>query len=387
MSIHDLGRSVAKALARLYRLVSGPLVVLLPVPLAYGIACLRSNRRSEQSKFLNKGFMNRLELALYHLIIVPLVAFLPAPLAYGIACLRGGWRYRWDRRSREEVIRCLEVVLGDQLSPRERARVARDSFRIRSCQPVDVMRLIGKGRLLAKLVEIRGLEHIEAALAAGKGAIIASAHFGSSASPAFSLLGAYGFPITVIGRRPSQFAFLLKRSAMERFFYRQLIEKPVVRHLHRPTIEPRVGRLDMAVRAASILRKNELIAICLDPANARVEDRARAVQVNFLNGKALLLPGAITIAQLTGAPVLMSFMRRSPDWRHQVLEISPPMPLDGDTVTAFERCLAEVEAAIRQNPAHWHGWNYFDLFWLGLLPEEATNILSGSELASRQDVK
>lgn len=386
MSIPNHGRSVTKILAHLYHLVIMPFVVLLATPSASHLTSVRSNRRSEQSRFLNKGLMNRLELGIYHLVIVPLVAFLPASLAYGVARLRGDWRYLLDRRSREEVMRCLEVVLGDQLSPRERACVARDYFRLRSCQPVDVMRLSGKGRSLAKLVEIHGLEHIEAALAAGKGAILASAHFGSSASPAFSLLAARGLPITVIGRRPSQFAFLHKRSALERFFYRQLIQKPMVRHLRRPTIQPRVGKLDSAVQAASILRQNELIAICLDPAVARTEDRARAVQVNFLNGKALLLPGAITIAQLMGTPVLMSFMRRSPDWRHQVLEISPPVSLAGDTVTAFERCLAKVEEAIRQNPAHWHGWNFFDLFWLGLLTDEAANIPSDSELASRQDI-
>src|SRR5579864_3993754 len=192
--------------------------------LASRLALLRGNRRSEQSQFLNKGFLNRLELGLYHLVIVPLVAFLPARLAYGVACLRGDWRYRWDRARRREVTRSLEVVLGDRLSPEERARVARDFFRMRSCQPVDVMRLAGKGRSLARLVEIRGLEHIEAAMAAGKGAIIVSGHFGSF-GPAFSLLGAHGFPITAIGRYPSKSRPLLKRSAIERFFFRQLIQK------------------------------------------------------------------------------------------------------------------------------------------------------------------
>jgi lauroyl/myristoyl acyltransferase len=29
----------------------------------------------------------------------------------------------------------------------------------------------------------------------------------------------------------------------------------------------------------------------------------------------------VTLARLTGAPVLMAFARRSPDYRHQVLEI------------------------------------------------------------------
>lgn len=370
MSIRHMLRLVAKVLASLHLLVIIPVVALLPASLASRLAHLRSNRRSEQSKFQNKGFLNRLELALYHVVIVPSLAFLPAPLAYRIACLRGDWRYRWDRRSREEVMRSLEVVLGDQLNPGERARVARDFFRMRSCQPIDVMRLFGRGHALMRLVEIRGLEHIEAAMAAGKGAIIVSAHFGSF-GPAFSLLGAHGFPITAIGRYPSKSRPILKRSALERFFFRQLIQKLVERHRRRPTIEPMAGRLDMAVQAATILRQNELIAVCIDSAIAREEERARAVQVNFLNGKALLLPGAITIAQLTGTPVLMAFMRRSPDWRHQVLEISPPISLEGGTMTAFERCLSVAEAAIRQHPAHWHSWNFFSLFWLGLLSEEA----------------
>ena len=106
------------------------------------------------------GFL-RAELVVYHLIIVPLVAFLPAPLAYGVAVLRGDFRYRLDKSSREEIIYVLKRVLGDQLSPEERCRVARDFFRVRSCETVDVMRLIGNGRALARLVEIHGLDRIE----------------------------------------------------------------------------------------------------------------------------------------------------------------------------------------------------------------------------------
>jgi len=100
--------------------------------------------------------------------------------------------------------------------------------------------------------------------------------------------------------------------------------------------------------------------------------------VDFLNGKASLLPGAIKIAQLTGARVLMMFMRRSADWRHQVLEISPPMSMEGDTVTVFRRCFAMVEAAIRRNPAHWRRWTNADLIvgerawcrWSHMMPHD-----------------
>ena len=92
--------------------------------------------------------------------------------------------------------------------------------------------------------------------------------------------------------------------------------------------------------------------------------------MDFLNGQARLIPGVTTIAQLTGTPVLMMFLRRSANWRHQVLEISPPMSMDGDTLTAFKRCLTVVETAIRQYPAHWHYWGKFALIDLGLLSEK-----------------
>ena len=190
---------------------------------------------------------------------------------------------------------CLEGVLGDQLSPQVRAHITRDFFRLRSCEPVDVTHLAGKGRALARLMEIRGLEHIEAALVAGKGAILAGAHFGSFDS-CFSLIDAQGFPITVIGRWLYRFG-----QPIERFFFQLLIQKPVEHHLHRPNIQPR-WQFDTAFQAAAILRKNELIGICLD-APVLSADRRRAVSMDLLNKQALLLPGAITIAQLMGALV------------------------------------------------------------------------------------
>jgi KDO2-lipid IV(A) lauroyltransferase len=275
-------------------------------------------------------------------------------------------RYGWDKPEREEVMKCLYGVLGDQLSPTERASITRDFFRLRSCEAVDVTRLAGKGQALARQVEIRGLEYIEAALAGGKGAILCTAHFGSFES-SFSLLGARGLPITVLGRWVESNS---NQSPIELFLSQLIYRGFLERHRHRPNIEPREGRFEVAVQTAKILRQNELIGTFIDPP-ALGADHARAIPMDFLNGKILLLPGATTIAQLIGAPVLMMFMRRSSDWQHQVLEISPPVPLNGDAVTAFRRCLAMVESAIRQNPAHWVFWEPKGLVELGLLPEEA----------------
>jgi lauroyl/myristoyl acyltransferase len=92
--------------------------------------------------------------------------------------------------------------------------------------------------------------------------------------------------------------------------------------------------------------------------------------VDFLNGKASFLPGAITLAKLTGAPVLIMLLHRSPDWRHQVLEISLPVSVDGDTQVALRRCLAVIEEAIRRNPAHWIYWRVPYLIRYGLISKE-----------------
>jgi len=312
-----------------------------------------------------------------------MAAFLPAPLAYSLACLRGDWRYKRDSVGRETIMRNLARVLGEQLSPTERACVTRDYFRLRSCETVDVMRLAGKGRALARLVEIRGREHLEAALTQGQGAILSEAHFGSYDASS-SLIGISGFPITVIGRSTSIFDPTLPPSV--RLFRQRIWERREARHWRRPIIQPHPGQWKTAVQMATILRANEVIAMTIDPPPLTA-DRPRAVPMRFLGRRAMLLSGSVTLAQLTGAPLLTLFLRRSADWRHQVLEISPPIPMDGDVVTAFGRCVAAVEAAILRDPAHWIYWSRSDdLVDLGLLPatdEVATAApLTGVQVAS-----
>ena len=120
----------------------------------------------------------------------------------------------------------------------------------------------------------------------------------------------------------------------------------MLRYRQRPNIEPWPGRPQVAALAAAALRANEVVTISID-APPLASDRDRAVDVSFLGRRVRLLPGVVTLAQLTGAPVLMAFFYRKADYRHQVWEISAPVPLEGETATAFGRCAAEVSAAIR----------------------------------------
>ena len=311
-----------------------------------------------------RKLLRKVEFAAYWAAVAPFLARLPAALGYRMACWRGDWLFRCQAGKRTEVARNLRLVLGNELSAEAAQQVTREWFRLLSCEAVDVKRLRHGARPLRRLVEIRGREHLEAALAAGKGAILCTGHFGSHNSGT-SVLHASGYPVTTIGRW--WYNYKVGLSSAERRFWDHYF-RPMRRHRQRANIEPWPGRPQVATLAAAALRANEVVTIAID-APPLDSDRARAVEVPFLGHRAGLLPGAVVLAQLTGAPLLMGFVYRAADYRHQVWEISAPVPVEGETTTAFRRCAAEVSAAIRRSPAHWEYWaNTGHLAGLGLIP-------------------
>ena len=308
------------------------------------------------------------ESVAFWLAVAPLLALLPARLSYRAACWRADWTFRYWPEKRGEVLTNLQQVLGAGLSQPEAERLTRDVFRVRTCEVIDLMRLRGRARSLRKLVEIRGREHLEAALTGGKGAILCTAHFGSYMG-AFSLLHADGFPVTTIGRW--WWNYPPDESSAVRRMWDFVYARRVLRHRQRPNIEPWPGRVQVALQAASVLRGNEVVTICSE-APPLAEELNRTIEVPFLGKEARFLPGVVTLAKLTGAPVLMISVHRTADFRHQVLEISPPVPMDGETAVAFERCAAAMGATIRAHPAEWDLWfEADDLTRLGLLREPA----------------
>jgi lauroyl/myristoyl acyltransferase len=323
------------------------------------------------------------EGAAYWAVVAPVLARLPAALGYRLARRRGDWLFRCHTAERSELARNLRQVLGRELSPAAVRYVSREWFRLNSCEAVDVSRLRHSARPLRRLVDIRGIEHLQSALAAGNGVIVCSAHFGSFDS-AFSMLGACGFPVTTVGRWQHNYTARLSRA--ERLFWDLVYAKPLRRHRKRPNIEPWTGRFDVAARAATVLRANEVLTIAIDAPPLDC-DETRAVEVPFLGRQARLLPGIVTLARLTGAPVLTAFMYRSADYRHQVLEISEPVPAAGDTPAAFARCAAEVAAAITKKPAHWRYWpSSADLAQLGLILPERDRPAAAGPVAAVSEI-
>ena len=314
------------------------------------------------------GALRQVEAIAYWLVTAPLLALLPAALGYRGACLRGDWTFRSDPDKRAEIMSNLRLVLGDELSEEEAERMAREVFRQRNCWVIDAMRMRGKkGRGLAKLVEIRGREHLDASLADGKGALLCSAHQGAFHS-SFSLIQASGYPVTSIGRWWWLYP-IGATSAVEQRMWEFVYGNRVDRYRTRPNIPPWSGRWQVAVQAANVLRANEVVTVCCDPPPL-ADERPRSVEVPFLGGQCRFVPGVVALAKATGAPVHMISIRRLPDYRHQVLEISPPVPMDGTVTEAFARCAAGADAIIRAAPAEWDIWyNLEDLTRMGLVTD------------------
>ena len=313
---------------------------------------------SRLSRLLHKA-----ECVAYWAAVAPVLGRLPPTLGYGLACRRGDWLHERESVKRLELARNLHGVLGAELDVATAQQLTREWFRFASCEAIDVAGLRGGAWPLRRLVDIRGREFLEAALADGKGAILCTAHFGSYHS-GFSVLHASGFPVTTLGRWQHNYTTGL--SGIERRFWDLVYARHVRRLRRRPNIEPWPGRLDVAALAAEALRANEVLTISIDAPPFSC-DRPRTVPVPVLGREVRLLPGIVTLARLTGAPVLPAFLYRSADYRHQVLEISAPLAMSGDIATAFCRCVAEVSAAILRSPAQWRYWaSSADLANLGM---------------------
>ena len=316
-----------------------------------------------------RPLLDRLEILVFWLVVAPLAALLPARLAYWVACRRGDWVLRRQPERSAVIKRNLLQVFGETLSRAEARRLAREFSRAESCEAIDIMRLRNRTRPLGKLIEFRGREHLEAAMAAGKGAILCTAHFGSYES-AFCLIHASGIPVTDIGRW--WWNYDPSASPAVRRLWDFAHARRLLRYRAGPNIEPWAGRVMSGVQAVRTLRRNEVVTSCADAAPLE-GDESRVVKVPFLGGEGKFLPGVIPLARSSGAPVLMVSVHRSADYRHQVVEISPPLSLEGEPQEAFARCAAAMEAAIRTNPAQWNNWDEADaLSNLGLIPRASS---------------
>lgn len=269
-----------------------------------------------------------------------MIRVIPGRCLYAFARNIASLAFIFAVKQRRIALESLSIAFGREKSKAEIEGIAKDCFIYMAKSAVELMYLMDKPLLLKERVEITGRENLDKALAAGKGVILISAHFGN-----FPLLlgrlAQDGYKVGGI-MRPMRDArvekiFLEKR---DRFGVKTIYSQP---------------RNECVNNTISALRNNELVFIPVDQ-----NFGTGGVFVNFFGMKAATATGPVVLAQRTGASLVPCFIIRQPGDRHKVI-FDPELGLrEGkdpqDTILVNIQAITDIiESYIRKYPAEW-GW-------------------------------
>jgi lauroyl/myristoyl acyltransferase len=265
-------------------------------------------------------------------------SYLPLETGYAVARALGRARFRLLRgslRVNQQVVRTLDAT------PDEVEVWARRASELRASSELETFLLRRAGsRTLRRMVRIEGLEHLEAALAGGKGAILYSGHIRST-GVFYAALGRLGHPPSMVGYPPGRWFLPEDR----RFLQRRA--EVLVDRFHCRYIYMR-SEFGVAVKAANVLRENGIVVMLLDK-----PQRNTAVEVNWFGERTHFSGGPAFVARETRAPLLDFYVYRGDEWLPQVAELGPPHSVSGDLDEAVQECASRLEAQVRRHPAQW----------------------------------
>lgn len=302
--------------------------------------------------------------ALGYRALLFVLALLPYRLSLRAARAVGAIRFHWHRYALDPQATNLRERLG--ATPAQTERILQGWFQRRTAEDIDngSLRLRSKEQAL-KLIEVRGLEHLERALAAGHGAILYSGHVCGNYA-LLAVLGVLGYkPNFIRLRRPASTVPLVDRA-----FYRgynALFDKkfgcrmiwtapsspPATAPDGRSADRVGAGRGAKA-EAVAALRRNEVVIILID-----LSHTSQNLDVSFFGGPARFPRGPHALATATGAVLLDFYVRRSDDLTQQIAEIGLPLVATDNVGALLQACASRLDAHIRHSPADWLPWHIF----------------------------
>jgi lauroyl/myristoyl acyltransferase len=259
---------------------------------------------------------------------------LPAGLRHAAAAPGGTVWYWLSAGQRRAALDNYAAVLGRDRSDPEVARVARRAFQNYGRMLMEFL-LMGSltAEELAGRVTAEGRENLDAALAGGRGVIMAVPHMGSW-DVAGSFAGVLGYRISAVAER---FPGSLNEAVIRT---RQRFGVNVITLGH------------SAVRAITeALQANSIVALLCDL------EQGPGVNVRFFGRSAVVPGGPAAFALKTGAPLLPAYQYSVAPARH-VVHLDPPlMPEEGDTKTSLmQRVIDRFEVFIRERPDQWYAF-------------------------------
>lgn len=258
----------------------------------------------------------------------------PAGLRYAAAA-PGGTAWFWlSAAQRRAALDNYAAVLGRERSDPEVGRLARSAFQNYGRMLVDFL-LIGslsRDEVLSRMSH-DGREHLDQALARGRGVIMALPHMGS-----WDMAGAYaaalGYPVSTVAERfPGSLndAVVQTRNA----FGMKILT---------------MGR--SAVRSiTAALHANEVVALVCDL------EQGPGVEVRFFGRHAIVPGGPAAIAMKTGATLIPTYQYRTePGHYHVHVEPALAIPEDETKEDLMQRVIEHFERFIKERPDQWYAF-------------------------------
>ncbi|MEW6167312.1 MAG: lysophospholipid acyltransferase family protein, partial [Pseudomonadota bacterium] len=250
-------------------------------------------------------------------------------------------RLNWALRplARRRDLANLRLALPDRPAA-ERAAIGRDSLCQASVGALEFLQLV-EGVLAAEqfagTVTVHGREHLDQALAAGRGVLAVSLHLGHFAKVPLWLAQA-GYPVAIVIREARR---------VPRGYYVDALRRLGIEAIRIEPDQP------AAPRVLDALRRGRVVMIYIDQG---VKDDG-GLDIDFL-GKSVPMPaGPFVLARRARAPLLPVFLRP----REQDIVVHPALaPAAGrlratdPTVQALYRL---AESQIRAYPEYWQ-WRY-----------------------------
>lgn len=274
--------------------------------------------------------------------VISILPRIPRRLAYALGDVLGLLIWLMAGKMRRQATRNMLHVLGVQIQETSAGRrMLRKTVKgmflnhVRNYLELFTLQALSSEAILHN-VELRKWEHLNAALAQGKGAIIFVPHHGPF-DYAVQYMGIKGYDVT-IPVEPIEDSRMLNLTLE-------------LRRSHGVHYLPLTGTSSMRT-ILQRLRENKLVLIAADRAI-----KGESVEVNFFGAPAKLPIGPIKLAQRTGAALVGANCYRTA----QGLAISEWVPLSlektdeqrTDTDGMMQTLVEKMEGIIREHPQQW----------------------------------
>ena len=271
-----------------------------------------------------------------------LIPLLPLKASYMIARTLSNASLKFLKKQRSTILGNMDVAFGNHLSKEEKVEIAGEMV-------ANIFKGFFEGFYIASrfrkkvdgIVSLDGREHLDQALARGKGVIALSAHFGN-----FTLLG------TVMAREQYPFHMVIRdsKSKLVAKLFRKFRDSAGQKWI---ATQPSRASLK---KMLNCLRDNQIVCLITDE-----NKRRGGVKVDFFGKNSSTAMGPAVLSLRTGAAIVPMFIVRQKDDTHKII-IEPALDfnLTGDQTEDIRHITSafteRIEFYIKAYPAQW--------FWL-----------------------